>query len=69
MALTYQENTLLMEWCLQCHRSPEKHLRPKSEVFNMAWKADDQATLGEKLRQVNHIRTPHELTSCSTCHR
>jgi hypothetical protein len=69
MALTYQENTLLMEWCLQCHRNPENHLRPKSEVFNMAWKADDPAGLGEKLRRDNHIRTPHELTSCSTCHR
>ena len=69
MALMWQEKTLLMEWCLQCHRNPEKHLRPKKEVFNMAWKADDQATLGEALRIENHIRTPFELTSCSTCHR
>ena len=44
-----------MEWCLQCHRNPEKHLRPKSEVFNMAWKADDPAALGEETAE----RQPH----------
>ena len=69
MPLTWQENTLLMEWCLDCHRKPEQYLRPSDEVFNMAWKADDPAALGEKLRRDNHIRTPRELTSCSTCHR
>ena len=24
-----------MEWCLECHRAPEKFLRPKDQVFNM----------------------------------
>src|SRR5215467_9634113 len=28
MPLTYAENTLQMEWCLDCHREPEKFLRP-----------------------------------------
>src|SRR6516225_11404933 len=51
MPLTYQENTLLMEWCLQCHRNPENHVRPKSEVFNMSWRAEDQASLGKQLVQ------------------
>src|SRR5262245_44623459 len=37
MPLTYQANTLLMEWCLGCHRQPEKYLRPREEVFNMAY--------------------------------
>jgi hypothetical protein len=37
MALVFQSKTLLMEWCLNCHRNPENHLRPKSEVFNIAW--------------------------------
>lgn len=35
--LTKQENTLLMEWCIACHRAPEKHLRPKTEVFSMTY--------------------------------
>ena len=37
MNLTYQSQTLLMEWCIDCHRAPEKNLRPKSEVFSMTW--------------------------------
>jgi len=28
---------LQMEWCLNCHRNPEKNLRPTSEIYNMAW--------------------------------
>ena len=37
MPLMYQENTLQMEWCLNCHRNPAKNLRPTSEIYNMAW--------------------------------
>ena len=37
MPLMYEENTLQMEWCLNCHRDPGKNLRPTSEIYNMAW--------------------------------
>jgi hypothetical protein len=37
MPIMYQQNTLQMEWCLNCHRNPEKNLRPTSEIYNMAW--------------------------------
>jgi len=37
MPLMYEENTLQMEWCLDCHRQPEKYLRPKDQVFNMKY--------------------------------
>ncbi len=37
MPLMYQENTLQMEWCLNCHRNPASNLRPTSEIYNMAW--------------------------------
>jgi hypothetical protein len=37
MPLMYQENTLQMEWCLNCHRNPGVNLRPTSEIYNMAW--------------------------------
>ena len=39
MPLMYEQNTLQMEWCLNCHRNPGKILRPTSEIYNMAWKA------------------------------
>jgi Cytochrome c7 and related cytochrome c len=37
MPLMYMENSLQMEWCLDCHRNPAKNLRPTSEIYNMAW--------------------------------
>jgi len=69
MALMRSEHALQMRWCLECHRNPEPHLRPKNEVFNMKWKAEDQETLGPRLAQEYHLRREIDLTSCSTCHR
>jgi len=37
MPIMYEENSLQMEWCLNCHRDPGKNLRPTSEIYNMAW--------------------------------
>jgi hypothetical protein len=37
MPLMYAQNTLQMEWCLNCHRDPAKNLRPTSQIYNMAW--------------------------------
>jgi hypothetical protein len=44
MPLMYQENTLQMEWCLNCHRNPGKNLRPTSEIYNMAWGGPTEGT-------------------------
>jgi hypothetical protein len=37
MPIMYMQNSLQMEWCLNCHRNPGKNLRPTSEIYNMAW--------------------------------
>src|SRR5262245_47040068 len=37
MPLVYQESSLLMEWCLACHRQPERFVRPQDKVFDPAW--------------------------------
>ena len=37
MPLMYMQNSLQMEWCLNCHRNPSVNLRPTSEIYNMAW--------------------------------
>ena len=37
MPIMYQQNTLQMEWCLNCHRHPAANIRPTSEIYNMAW--------------------------------
>lgn len=70
MPAVYQANTLQMEWCLQCHREPEKFIRPKSEIYNMSWQ-DGDLTAEErlKLKDEYKIRNKEMLTSCSTCHR
>ena len=45
--LTMQHSTLLMEWCIACHREPEKHLRPRSEVASTsAWRLERPGTSG-----------------------
>jgi hypothetical protein len=67
MPLMWQEATLYMEWCLECHRQPEKFLRPKEEVFNPAYEPPpDQLDLGRKLVAQYGV---HPRTSCSACHR
>jgi len=70
MPLTYQATSLLMEFCLDCHRAPEKYLRPREEVFNMAYVPPaDQLELGLQLKQAYNVSTVQHLTSCSVCHR
>src|SRR5205085_466316 len=39
MPLMYNYASLQMEWCLNCHRAPEKNLRPRDQVFNMRYQA------------------------------
>ena len=70
MPLMWQAETLQMEWCLDCHRQPERFLRPREEVFNMQWQPPaDQDKLGRDLIKRYRIRSAAVLTSCSTCHR
>ncbi len=66
MNLIYQAESLQMEWCLDCHRNPEKHVRPREEIFNMEWFTDDQAALGARLIDEYHIESRDD---CSVCHR
>ncbi len=69
MPLTRQTKPLTMGWCLSCHRHPEQFVRPRSEVFNMAWTPPaDQEAQGRKLIRDYLIHTQH-LLDCSVCHR
>ena len=67
MPLMWQANTLQMSWCLDCHRNPERNVRPRTEVFSVSYeRPSDQETVGRKLVEEYHIQ---KLTSCSTCHQ
>ena len=83
MPLMYNYASLQMEWCLNCHRAPEKNLRPRDQVFNMRYEEPssakpimvdgktytDQISLGRDLVAKYKLRTVADITSCSTCHR
>src|SRR5467141_605365 len=43
MPLMYNNASLQMEWCLDCHRAPEKYLRPRDQVFNMRYEEPSSA--------------------------
>ena len=56
-----------MEWCIDCHRQPEKYVRPRSGIFSVAYvRPANQLELGARLVAQYQIQ---KLTSCSTCHR
>lgn len=69
MPMTYKAESLHMEWCLRCHREPERYLRARHEIFDMSWKpGEDQLERGRELLEEYRIRT-NQLTDCSICHR
>jgi hypothetical protein len=70
MPLTRQVNTLQMSWCLDCHRQPEKYVRPREFVTAMGYHpAGDQEEIGRRLFKEYGIQDARTLTSCNTCHR
>ena len=70
MPFTYQAPSLLMEWCIDCHRNPEQHIRPREQVFNLKYRhPSDQLEQGRKLVAEYGVKDPTSLTSCTICHR
>lgn len=69
MPLVWQEHTLFMKWCLECHREPERFIRPREEVFSVDWRPPaDQIAQGRELVRRYQVNTA-QLTDCSMCHR
>jgi len=67
MPLTWQNATLQMRWCVDCHRQPEQYLRPREAVFSVDWKPPfDQVAQGRKLMKEYDVKP---LIDCYTCHR
>ncbi len=70
MPLLARGASLQMQWCVDCHRDPAKHVRPPEEVFNMEWERPaGDPHYGETLVEAAGIEDPQRLMSCSTCHR
>ena len=72
MPLTWKTHSLYMRWCLDCHKAPEKQLRPQAEIFNMKWTPPpNQLEAGQKLAVEYHLSKERlaQLKDCSMCHR
>ncbi len=70
MPLMFQAASLQMEWCLTCHREPERFLRPREQVFNMSYEyPPNQLALGQELAQRYHLQSRQLMQNCSLCHR
>ena len=70
MPLTRKTQTLYMKWCLDCHRDPQKFIRPRDKIYDMTWQPEPNRD-GEAQELVTqyHVDTSGHLTNCSTCHR
>ena len=66
MDVVRQTEPLSMGWCLECHREPERYLRPNDAVTTMGFiQSSDYVE-----RNLERIRTEdiHPPTNCSACH-
>lgn len=83
MEKVHHDKSLSMDFCLECHRNPEEHLRPLEEVYNLDYDAEEYLKKNEFFdKEGKRITTQkefglllkdnwsiHPKDSCSTCHR
>jgi hypothetical protein len=69
MPLAFKSVTLKMEWCLECHRDPVRHLRPREQVVAMDWRPPAGAGEGQLRAELAGQYHVASMTDCSTCHR
>jgi hypothetical protein len=69
MPLMTKGATLYMKWCLDCHRNPAPHLRPRDALYDPAWQPpDDGGAQGRALMREYGVDTTN-LEHCTACHR
>ncbi|WP_205452145.1 cytochrome c3 family protein [Sphingobium estronivorans] len=71
MPLTWRARPFQMQFCLDCHRDPAPHLRPRQWVTRMAppdWSEAQKRAYGERVMQAHRI-DPKTLDNCEICHR
>jgi hypothetical protein len=66
MEVVQQKRPLSMAWCINCHRAPEEHLRPKELITAMDWRSENQLEQGLELKKAYNVNPSED---CSTCHR
>jgi menaquinone reductase, multiheme cytochrome c subunit len=64
MEVVYQNQPLNMAWCLDCHRQPEKFLRPVEQITNLGWTVDKIDETNPEIAKA--IRADQSLTADTT---
>lgn len=67
MPLMWREASLLMEWCLTCHRDPMRIVVPRDRVFSPTALSVDVSV--EERRELIDEYDLKTKTDCSICHR
>jgi hypothetical protein len=70
----YHAKPLSMSFCLDCHRNPEKAIRPLGEITNLDFKWSEDPKANAEKQQAYGLEMVHKMNvqssqSCSTCHR
>jgi hypothetical protein len=63
MPLMFQNASLQMQWCLDCHRNPTQNVRPREEVFNIDWDPSDPRTYLSLAANAKAMGVPVEVAS------
>ena len=73
MQLMRQATPMTMGWCLDCHRNPGPHLRPREAVYDTAWTPRDDPDPDKSRRARAYVAhygiAPGRLSDCTVCHR
>jgi hypothetical protein len=66
MPLMEKVHSFHMEWCLECHRDPDPHVRPRGAVTVMGWQAQNVEESATALARKYGVESK---TDCYVCHR
>ncbi|MDI6400690.1 cytochrome c3 family protein [Balneolaceae bacterium ANBcel3] len=67
MDVVMKTESMSMGWCLDCHNNPAPHLRPTSEITNMAWEPPENHM--EFAQMLIEKRNIDASVYCNACHR
>ena len=69
MTVVEMDQPLSMGWCLDCHRNPEPHLRPRDQITTLAWDIEVDGKAYDANKDPTRTREVLPPEHCSGCHR
>ncbi|HET9241289.1 MAG TPA: cytochrome c3 family protein [Oligoflexus sp.] len=66
MPLMEKVHSFHMEWCLECHRDPAPHVRPREALTVMGWEPKSAEQAPDVLARQYKVQSK---TDCYACHR